>query len=143
MKNRRDIYIPKIYINQTLSYHTFMNAKPEYNFITVELCDNDFGWRMKDALQSLIDNAGLDFCPTIAKKYIVEHIMLSEILKGGDYENSYTRTYLTEGITVEFRKTLPSYDPYEQQDKDHDGGSVYYDGGSVYYDVNLDQIHQF
>lgn len=108
------------------------------NFVVVEFGDNDFGHYLRDALRDLVDDAGgVDFCPTVAKNYIVEHMVRSincgNILRG--FELSDNRAYLSR-MRVTFRDKLPSYSPWEENPVDHDHGSAY-------YDVNLDQVHSF
>lgn len=105
------------------------------NFVVVEFGDNDFGTDLLFALRNLIDDAGgVDFCPTIAKEYITEHVVSAKrrrnILKG--WPQSDCREYLSS-MHVTFRDKLPTTTP----DGDN---TVCSDGGSVYYDVNLDKV---
>jgi hypothetical protein len=110
------------------------------NFVVVELCDNDYGRHLRDGLRKLIDESGgVDFCPVIARKYMVEYIVamsaLKHILNGDDYNSEGLRNYLQK-LRVTFRDKLPTYDIEGERVVDHDGGSVY-------YNVNLDQVHSF
>ena len=112
---------------------------PDYNFIVVRLGDNDFGNKMEQALLDLINEHGLNFCPVIAKRYIIEYIIgritLKEIASGVDPDEHRLqsfRDYLNK-MTVTFNKKLPTYTPDGEQTIDDDGGSVY-------YDVNLGKV---
>ena len=111
----------------------------ENNFLVVELCDNDFGHKLSKAVRDLVDDfGGVDFCPILAKKYIVESVVaqckLHDIVQGN--EGHDVREYLERGIRVTFRDKLPTYDMEGAMPKDDDGGSVY-------YDINLDMVFQF
>jgi hypothetical protein len=112
------------------------------NFIVVELCDNDFGWKIQEALLELVDKSpDLNFCPEIAKRYIIEYILCDYrkdmILNERHYSDnqfekriSELKDYLSK-IRVTFRDKLPTYTPEENSEV------INHDGGSAYYDVNL------
>lgn len=112
------------------------------NFLVVEFGDNDFGYYLREALEDLITEAGgVDFCPILAKRYIIEYVVakskLNKILRG--YEDQInddsTREYLSR-IRVTFRDRLPTYDIEGKNQVDHDGGSVY-------YDTHLEKVFSF
>lgn len=116
-----------------------MNEIKPINFIVVELCDNDFGHDLRAALRELMDTAGgIDFCPNVAKDYIVEYMLSAYkkkiILRG---QNGYSSVERIEKwfsrIRVTFRDKLPTYDLEGEYPIDHDSGSAY-------YDVNLDEV---
>jgi len=117
-----------------------MNEIKPTNFIVAELCDNDFGYDLCQALRSLMDDAGgVDFCPHVAKAYIVEHMLSAYkrklILKGtsGYSSPEYIEEYFNR-MKVTFRDKLPTYDIEGKYQIDHDGGSAY-------YDINLDKVY--
>lgn len=100
-------------------------------FIVVELCDNDFGCDLKNALSDLIDESGeIGFCPIVAKRYLIEHIVsqnsLRSILRQEGFDADHLRKYLNK-IRVTFRDSLPTYQPFSKDVVDHDNGSAYYD----------------
>lgn len=109
------------------------------NFVVVELCDNDFGHDLYEGLRSLVDEAcGIDFCPFIAKEYIVEYVVSAHkrktILRGKEgYSDPDSIKNYIERIRVTFREKLPTYDIAGEYPIDHEMGSVY-------YDVNLDEV---
>ena len=123
--------------NKTKTDHT---QKTPINFVVVELCDNDFGTELKNALRDLIDDCGgVDFCPFIAKAYIINHIASAQyrhdLVTGFVGSNNQTvdlEQYLKK-LRVTFRDKLPTYTP-------NGNDTINADGGSVYYDVNLDKI---
>lgn len=104
------------------------------NFVIVELCDNDFGSMLKDALRDLLDNSALAICPIIAKRYIIEYLIgrikLRDILDNKETNEIHYRNYFSR-IRVRFENNL-NKNPLP----DHDGGSVY-------YDVNMDMVFTF
>lgn len=109
------------------------------NFVVVRLGDNDFGWRLGEALRDLVDEVGgIGFCPELAKAYIVNHVAASSyrthLLRGGSTEYLKGLKAYLQSVRVEFRERLPTDDPEGNIPLDDD------DGGSVYYDVNLDKV---
>jgi hypothetical protein len=113
------------------------------NFVLVLLCDNDFATYLRNALRDLIDECGgVDFCPVLAHRYIVEHIVsanlrqrildgtLSPDRKTMELERTGLYGYLSR-IRIECTDKLPT---------EYDGQAIDHDSGSVYYDVNLNDI---
>ena len=117
-----------------------MDVIKPINFIVAELCDNDFGYDLREAIRQLMDDAGgIDFCPHVAKEYIVEYIVSAHvrktILRGqkGYSKAEHIRDYMNK-IRVTFRDKLPTYDINGEHTINHEGGSAY-------YDVHRDEVY--
>ena len=113
-----------------------MTIEP-YNFITVRLCDNDYGLDIAAALNEMNSYWGcMDrVCPTTVKMFVIEHIIehhcKASILREGKRlspeEEKSTRTYL-EKIKVTFDRHAPTDD---------------HDGGSACFNVNMKTVWTF
>jgi len=79
----------------------------------------------------------MDFCPIMAKRYLIEYIVMSHKLRyildniEDNHDDIKLREYLSR-LAVTFRDRLPTITP--------DGPMIDHDGGSAYYDVNLDKV---
>lgn len=116
----------------------------QVNFIVVLLCDNDFSCDLKHGLHSLVDAKGIDFCPIIARRFMIEYLVSASIRRrilSCDILNE-------EGLDV-YRKTMTKYfnrlsvERRQKLPTNEDGSPIDHDGGSVYYDVNLDEFFFF
>ena len=104
-----------------------MSDPKPYNFIVADLCDNDFGQKLKSALEEGVDEYGhLDggLCPTLWKKFLIAYILGDQMKRVNSTltENfnwdalKQTEAYLREQLTVTFEQKEP--------EQDHDGGSA-------------------
>lgn len=102
---------------------------PNLNFIVLELCDNDFGSRLRSTLELFSEDVfkGV-YCPITLKKAVIQHIIglsmqeSASFNKKGDIDWArfqHTEQYLIEKLRVTFEEIKP--------DKDHEGGSAYFD----------------
>jgi hypothetical protein len=105
-----------------------MDGDTKINFIVVSLCNNDYP-EIRDGLTDLIENWGLDFCPFVAKEYIIEYTRSRKHLKGlvTGFGTDDTRnvSYLRDNLRVTFEQKRPT------EDHDH---------GSCYFDIHLGQV---
>lgn len=105
-------------------------SKMKKNFIVASLCDNDFGYKIKMALEQGDDFFDTDMaCPRIWKAFIIAFIIGEHMKSDAFYRatdgikfdrHKHTEEYLENGLRVTFEAKLP-------KELDHDGGSAYYD----------------
>jgi len=100
------------------------------NFLVVRFGDTDFGHDLREGVFDLKQRVG-DFqnlCPTAIKQFMIAYLEFCQkakiILKGGGYSDcvGYFDT-----MRVTFEEKFPSYDPYDTERVDDQGGSVYVD----------------
>lgn len=100
----------------------------EKSLLIVEFGDNDFGYDIKDALDSLhADTENIYNHSTDAiKEYIIAHVIGKNrkraALRKDSFVESDFQKYLND-IQVTFRRTLPRNEP-DGDFIDHDGGSA-------------------
>jgi hypothetical protein len=116
-----------------------MNNKPEFNFIVVRLCDNDFGHYLKNGLGYIIENYGIT-SPEEIRLAMIEYVTCANKIDSimRNHTSNDIREYLEDRLRVTFDVKFPTYTPYENgEDKLDD------DGGSVCYDVNREVVELF
>lgn len=99
-------------------------------YLIFSLCDNDFGWRISNAVKELTSDRGLNFCPCVAKDYVINHVCEASEKYDQIYIGSI-REYLSEKLLVYRSNNLPTYDLDKMNLVDDDGGSVYLDTESM------------
>jgi len=97
-------------------------------YLIFRLGDNDFGRLIENAVEDLLLEKGLDFCPFIAKEYVIEHVykQIEDEDKPWSTIDS-VKEYLSKSMRVYRTDKFPSYDLEGKQLVDDDWGSVYVD----------------
>lgn len=107
---------------------------PEFNFIVVEFCDNDFAHDLREGFQKLVDSSEeIKFCPATAKKFLVAYVAnayrLRHILDGRSHQFGRYRKYLSD-IRVTFCDKIPTYEPWGEGEQIE----------CLYYDMHTKRI---
>ena len=100
------------------------------NFLILELCDNDYGHDLKEALEELVletENVQDHTVQTI-KSFVIEHVIFQHkkwdiLFRNCDFDEERSRSYLTNHLKVYWSEKFPLH-YYEGRPVDHDGGSV-------------------
>lgn len=110
------------------------------SLLVVELCDNDYGYSIKDALEHLyLDTENIYNHSTDAiKQYIIAHIDgrlgKNSALTNCKHNSERIKKYLSK-MRVTFSRELPRNEP--------DGETVDHDGGSAAIDLALGYAFTF
>ena len=110
-----------------------MNPEP-YNFIVAKFGDNDYGWRIKTALEEGVFDYNLEkkACPIIWKNFITAFIVGETVKRdaassidrrsgGINYDEMKRAESYMSGLRITFEKKAPTDDD---------------DGGSAAFDIN-------
>lgn len=98
------------------------------SLLIVELCDNDFGNSLREALEELYKDVAnvYNHSTDAIKQYIIAHVICNCWKRAALYENEFNeqhyRKYLSK-MRVTFRRELPRYTP-SGNFVDHDHGSA-------------------
>ena len=92
------------------------------NFIFVKLCDNDFGYSLKEAAEYVFENKEVDLTEEEFKYYVVNYVVFKQSVRRinpmfiSGLNSERTRKYLESKVVVQYLNEPPNVD--------HDGGSV-------------------
>jgi hypothetical protein len=100
------------------------------NFMVFELCNNDYGWYMRDAIEYAVGNSFFESAGEDCvwwKAFIIQYTVMSMLMRRYRTEDELANSidYLTKYLTVYTSDKWPTYDGV--QTLDHDGGSVVLD----------------
>lgn len=109
------------------------------NFLIFELCDNDFGQHIREAVEYAVahgfyESAGTD--PVWWKAYVIQFVCASSLMLWYQPEDmiEHTKAYLENLVKVYATNKFPTYP---------DGSPMDNDGGSVILDLHTMMANQF